>query len=72
MFTFSSIKPRKPIKDICHVEFFDKLIELISPSAIWSINVISKLNETCNEFPIPTVVYNPACKYSIRMLLYPL
>ena len=41
------------------MEFPNKAFELINDSATFNnINVTSKLNETCNDFPIHTVTYS--------------
>lgn len=49
---------RKLSENICHIEFSNKVVELINPSTIFdNINVKSKLSETCNDFPIPTDLY---------------
>lgn len=52
---------RKSSENICHIEFFNKAVGLINPSVVFNnINLTSKLNETCNDFPIPTIACNLA------------
>ena len=46
---------RKAVENICHVKFSNKSNDLINAYAIFNnVHVTSKLNETCNDFPIST------------------
>ena len=52
-------KSRKPPENICCIKLFDKAVRLINLSAIFNnARIISKLNKTCNNFPICAVLNN--------------
>ena len=58
-------KSRKPPENICCIKLPDRAVHLINLSAIFNnASIISKLNKTCNNFPVCAVLNNlgkPIC-----------